>query len=91
MFNTKVFIQLFYTHTATCQELNETNIFYGNYSWPQDTEAEKIVTRPCVHQCGTLTGRNASRMCTVIGRWAETNYTQCATERTCELFTITEV
>ena len=59
--------------------------------WPADTEAEAVVIRPCVYQCGNITGVNASRTCLGSGSWSTTDFTNCPTERTCQLVNLTEV
>ena len=59
--------------------------------WPADTNAERIVTHPCVYQCGNIFGTNATRTCLGNGSWTPTNFTSCPTERTCQLVNLTEV
>ena len=77
--------------SAQCSEFQEDNEFYGSYVWPADTNAERIVTHPCVYQCGNITGTNASRTCLGNGSWSPTNFTSCPTKRTCQLVNLTEV
>ena len=57
--------------------------------WPADTDAERVVIRPCIHQCGNITGVNASRTCLGSGSWSTTDFTDCPTERTCQLVNLT--
>ena len=70
-------------HAAFCPLELESSTFYGNYSWPQDTAADTTISRQCVHTC--LNGsRNASRLCMGNGAWADTDFTHCPTELTCQ-------